>query len=199
MNRKDSIKLSGILRHNAHKFNIKMDDYGYVNINDLIKYFNKKYTLQDIEKCVEKDNKNRFKLKEVKGQYYIKANQGHSIDIINEDLKIIKSVNELPHGIAVHGTYYKCLKDIIKNGLSKMDRTHIHMCCSDNNSQVISGMRSNCQVMIYIDVALALSNGIKFYLSENNVILSDGINGIIDKKYFDKVVDINTNEIVNIK
>jgi 2'-phosphotransferase len=50
-----------------------------------------------------------------------------------------------------------------------------------SDGQVISGMRGSCNLYIEIDMAKAMADGIKFYLSKNNVILSDGIAGTFDK------------------
>lgn len=50
---------------------------------------------------------------------------------------------------------------------------------------VISGMRSSCEVIVEINMARAMLEGnIPFYESENKVILSPGINGVIPSKYF---------------
>lgn len=74
---------------------------------------------------------------------------------------------------------------IKKMGLSKMRRQHIHFAIGEPGAQeVISGMRKSCEIMIFIDLKSALDDGIKFYLSENKVVLSSGINGIIPPKYF---------------
>ena len=39
---------------------------------------------------------------------------------------------------------------------------------------VLSGIRWNCKVVIYIDLAKAMSKGLKFYESDNGVILCEG-------------------------
>lgn len=44
-----------------------------------------------------------------------------------------------------------------------------------DDSRVISGMRRDAQVLIYIDVRKALQAGVPFWRSENGVILSEGI------------------------
>ena len=61
-----------------------------------------------------------------------------------------------------------------------MGRTFIHFASSQN---AISGKRASCDTIIYIDMKLAMEDGIKFYMSKNKVILSDGIDGIIPSKY----------------
>lgn len=44
---------------------------------------------------------------------------------------------------------------------------------------VISGMRATCNAFIDIDMEKAMKDGVEFYLSKNNVILSRGINGLM--------------------
>jgi len=74
-----------------------------------------------------------------------------------------------------------------------MDRTHIHFAPGETvKGGVISGMRRNCQVKLYIDIAKAMADGIEFVKSANNVILTTGINGILHPKYFSQVLDIST-------
>eukprot|EP00920_Eleutheroschizon_duboscqi_P010125 GHVT01023586.1.p1 GENE.GHVT01023586.1~~GHVT01023586.1.p1 ORF type:complete len:202 (+),score=51.31 GHVT01023586.1:276-881(+) len=52
---------------------------------------------------------------------------------------------------------------------------------------VISGMRRNSDVAIYVDVARALRDGIAFYEASNSVILSDGLDGVLPVCYFQVV------------
>jgi RNA:NAD 2'-phosphotransferase (TPT1/KptA family) len=110
--------------------------------------------------------------------------------------KITKNMidnNEI--SMAVHGTYYKFLNNIKKNGLNKMKRTHIHFSLGlATDKHVISGMRSNSEVLIYLNMTKCLEDGIELLLSENNVILTTGKNGILETKYFEKIVDSKTGE-----
>jgi 2'-phosphotransferase len=81
------------------------------------------------------------------------------------------------------------------SGLNKMSRNHIHFCSGlpGDDSAVISGFRGSSDVAIVIDARKAIADGIKFYRSENNVILSSGNSrGIIEIKYFEKVINLKT-------
>jgi 2'-phosphotransferase len=150
-------------------------------------------TVTDIQNVVLSNDKQRFALNELEGedgqtQLWIRANQGHSMDNIQPELKPILKVEDIPSGIAVHGTYHKPWKIIQRDGLNRMGRNHIHFAIGEiDHSQVISGMRSNAQVLIYLDVQKALDDGIPLFLSQNNVVLSPGINGVIAPKYFKEV------------
>ncbi len=69
-----------------------------------------------------------------------------------------------------------------------MSRNHIHLAAGYKND-VLSGMRANCDLIIEIDIKKAMQDGIEFLLSENNVILTKGNNGILSPKYFKSVVN----------
>lgn len=75
-----------------------------------------------------------------------------------------------------------------------MNRNHIHFAPGlPKEGNVISGMRRTCQIYIFIDLNSALSSGLKFYKSSNEVILSPGDdNGFISTKHFLKVVNATT-------
>ncbi len=96
----------------------------------------------------------------------------------------------------VHGTYYKCLPLILTTGLNRMAREHIHFAPGvhlDGERKVISGMRFNCEVAIFIDLAQVLADGILFFVGANRVLLTEGIHGVLPPKYFARVVDIKSN------
>ena len=49
-------------------------------------------------------------------------------------------------------------------------------------------MRGSCDIIIQIDMASAMKDGIDFYISTNSVILTEGIDGCLPPKYFQKVM-----------
>jgi len=70
-----------------------------------------------------------------------------------------------------------------------MNRNHIHFATGLlGEDGVISGMRHSCTVLIYLDMTKALEAGVKFFKSENGVVLTEGIEGHLPKEYFSKVV-----------
>jgi 2'-phosphotransferase len=94
----------------------------------------------------------------------------------------------------VHGTYLEAWHSIRDEGLKKMNRTHIHFAAGmPKQDGVISGMRKSCTVYIYLDVSkcasAAESGVIVFFTSDNGVILTDGVDGVLPTEYFSNVVD----------
>merc|ERR1712157_705040 len=134
-------------------------------------------------------------LKEKNGMLYIRANQGHSINGINEEELLTRIT---PNKI-IHGTYKKAwIEHICHEGLSRMRRNHIHFVDANNldKNMEIPGIRRSCDVFIFIDCHKCLNDGICFYRSDNDVILTSGFNGIIPITYFSKVIHVTTNQIL---
>jgi 2'-phosphotransferase len=169
--------LSYALRHGVIKLGLTMDDEGYVKLDELLKHPGisalKGMSYTQIEYVVDTNEKQRFTLKTEQQTVFIRANQGHSKEVgqkIDDEQHLTKIVT--PYEVCVHGTNKKALSAIMRDGLSPMRRKHVHFAKGTNdNSEVISGMRQNSSVKIYIDMARAMEDGIEFYESDNGVIL----------------------------
>lgn len=187
-----SKSLSWLLRHGAEQEGFQFLPGGYLYVDDIMQKSQfRKFTVDDVRSVVTSNDKQRFHLENEAetGRLKIRANQGHSIEVPDLELEPIISDENYP--IVIHGTYYKCWQSIRQQGLNRMTRTHMHFAAGlPGESGVISGMRSTCDLVIYIDMAKALADGITFFCSANNVILSQGNKqGVILPKYFQKVVD----------
>ncbi|KAK3296046.1 KptA family-domain-containing protein [Chaetomium fimeti] len=139
--------------------------------------------------------------------WLIRANQGHSIKLDSEHLlKALAlpadekdSTAALPEGAiaippaVIHGTYFAFWPSIIASGgLKPMGRNHVHFSTGlpeDSEAGVISGMRKDAEVLIYVDVAASLRDGgIKWWMSDNGVVLTEGdADGLVPLKYFKEV------------
>jgi len=178
-NKKTDIKLSRklckLLRHNPR--NLKIKSNGYVEVLDILKLSDfKQYTVEDIIRIVENNDKQRFSIQKKGSKMLIRANQGHSINIVDGEQLLTKINDSTSVPICIHGTYFKAWESIKTRGLNKMKRNHIHMAIGiPGDDEVISGIRSNCEIIIYINLKKAMERGgLDFYLSSNNVILTKG-------------------------
>ncbi|XP_064621919.1 tRNA 2'-phosphotransferase 1-like [Lineus longissimus] len=186
--------LSRILRHKALEMGFRVQPGGFIYIDEILQksWLSKDgYTIEDVQRVVEVNDKQRFMMQENKdtGRLVIRANQGHSFQVPDLDLTPITDPSLFPE--VIHGTYSKCWNLIKSQGLKRMNRTHIHFAPGEPGEDgVISGMRQNCQIIIFLDIQKAISDGIPFSLSANNVILSpgEGDMGCIPPKYFSKVI-----------
>ncbi|EPS72620.1 hypothetical protein M569_02136, partial [Genlisea aurea] len=188
--------LTRILRHMASELKLEISNDGFVDVQDLLKLNLKTFanlplrshTVDDIREAVRKDNKQRFSLIEENGKLLIRANQGHTITTVETEslLSRILSPEEIP--VCVHGTYKKNLESILSVGLKRMKRLHVHFSSGlPTDGEVISGMRRDVNVLIFLDVGKALKDGMKLYVSDNRVILTEGFDGIVPVKYFLKI------------
>ncbi|KAJ0399003.1 hypothetical protein P43SY_008323 [Pythium insidiosum] len=186
--------LSYALRHGAVELGLEMRASGFVALQEILRLpVFRSVDEAQVEAIVRMDAKNRFTLTtDASGAIkYIRANQGHTLSIVVDDELLTPITDACEVSKCIHGTYSKFWASIWSTGLCRMARNHIHMTPNEvPTGTVISGMRTNCDVLIYVDVALALQDGIKFYRSSNNVILSPGAGdaGVIERKYFARVL-----------
>ncbi|KAI9785134.1 MAG: hypothetical protein M1839_000772 [Geoglossum umbratile] len=126
--------------------------------------------------------------------WLIRANQGHSITIDSSSLlqPITPDSASIPE-VVLHGTFYGAWDTILASGgMSKMGRNHMHFAAGvpGQDAGVISGMRADAQILIYIDIRRALDAGLPFWESDNGVILTEGDKeGMLPLEFFDSVVD----------
>ena len=194
-----SKSLAWLLRHNAESEGFTFLEGGYLPVMEVLKH--RRFTgfsLEDVEEVVRSCEKQRYSLATGdNGEKLIRANQGHSIKAVEVEMEEITNPDDVPK--VVHGTNFKAWNEIQKSGLNKMKRNHIHFAAGELGSDgVISGMRRSAQVYIYIDVHKAMKDGIKFFRSSNNVILSPGNEaGTIDCQYFKTVKNVTNNQILS--
>lgn len=166
--------LTRILRHMAAELNLDMRSDGYVKVRDLLQlnittHANvrlKSHSVDDLREAVRRDNKQRFSLLEENGELLIRANQGHSVDIVESErlLRPIISAGEAP--VCVHGTYKKNLESILQSGLKRMKRLHVHFSSGlPTDGEVISGMRRDVNILIFLDVRKALEGNASVFFS----------------------------------
>ena len=63
---------------------------------------------------------------------------------------------------------------------------------------VISGMRANATIMVWVDVKRSIDEGgLKWWVSENGVVLTEGDEkGVVSMKWFDRVEVRGTDEVL---
>jgi 2'-phosphotransferase len=165
-----------------------------VAITDLLAHqLFKSYSVETIRKVVVSSDKKRFELIFEDGIELIRAAQGHSMALEAIKYELITDPSLYPN--VIHGTYSEVLPLILEQGLKRMARTHIHFAPALPENGVISGMRGSADIVIYIDMAKAMQDGIEFHLSSNQVILTTGIDGCLPPRYFMRITDRKGNAI----
>ena len=160
-----SVFLSLILRHKPEVINIKLDKYGYANVSELIEGVNNSGRFLDFELLkliVDTDGRYSFNEDLTK----VRANQGHSINV---DVELEEKV---PPMILYHGTAVSNVDSIMKKGINKGKRLHVHL--TDNKENALSkGKRYGEPVALVIDAEQMHKDNFKFFVSKNNVWLTE--------------------------
>lgn len=188
--KKLSFKLTDFLRH--------YDLHKYPYLNGTINIKNILFSVEDLcyklnipiellyQIVIECKKERTAIFEDINGKRWIAATQGHSGDSrirAAEEFLLIPSNNPPP--FLFHGTKKDTVPIILKNGLSRMQRHHIHMIgpIQENpkipDIQTKSGFRNDSNTVIQINTTNALIQGCKFFQSINGVYLTEGINGII--------------------
>jgi len=150
--------MSLLLRHTPEKENLDMDRYGYVPVKQLISRLD--ITMSDLEDIVDENDKQRFSFD--KTHNYLKANQGHSIDV-DLELASVKPPQKLYHGTAT-----KFLTSIYDNGIVKGKRNFVHLSIDIETARQVGSRHGNPYILV-IDTEKMYEDGIEFYLTKNGV------------------------------
>lgn len=166
---KVSKTLSYGLRHEPwNVFNKDVDKNGFVDIETVLKSLN--ITREELQQVVDQNDKQRF---EIVGDN-IRARQGHSKNV-NVDLGLKE---QIPPTSLFHGTAYIYQDSILKKGLMKMTRHHVHLSESIETANNV-GMRHakimNNLMLLHVDSEKMYKDGFKFYKTDNNVWLTDHV------------------------
>ncbi|TDW46040.1 putative RNA 2'-phosphotransferase [Flavobacterium sp. 270] len=161
--------LSLVLRHSPETIHLKLDENGWANVEELITKCNqhqKKIDLELLNIVVETNDKKRFTFNEDKTK--IRASQGHSIEV---ELNLKEA---LPLEFLYHGTVEASIHGIKEKGLQKMSRQHVHL-SKDKETAIKVGSRRGKPIILKVEARRMQEAGFKFYLSENEVWLTDEV------------------------
>jgi putative RNA 2'-phosphotransferase len=161
--------LSKHLRHTPDRIGIKLAPGGWVAVDELLAAC-KKHSFPihrlELNEVVAKNDKKRFSFDST--GTLIRANQGHSVEI---DLQLEPTV---PPDVLYHGTAHGAVEAILREGLRKMSRHHVHLSSDITTAQKV-GARHGRPVVFRVNAAAMHEEGYTFYCSENGVWLVDRV------------------------
>ena len=169
VNTKLSKFLSLVLRHKPEVIGIQLEENGWTDVQILLNKMQeagKSIDLETLTAIVDADNKGRYSFNMDKTR--IRANQGHSVEI---DLGYQATT---PPDILYHGTAKRFVESILKTGLEKRNRHHVHL-TADRQTAVTVGKRHGKPVILEVLAKEMLESGYEFYVSDNGVWLTDHV------------------------
>lgn len=158
--------LSYVLRHCPEDIELTLDPEGWASISELISKAQTKIdiTQELIEQVVATSDKQRFKISD--DNLSIRASQGHSIKVN------LKLTPQKPPATLYHGTATRFLDSIKQEGLKPGQRHHVHFSTDVATAKAV-GQRYGKPVILKINSENMFKQGYKFFLSDNNVWLTE--------------------------
>ena len=160
---KKSKFLSLILRHDPGCIGLHLDSNGWADIDELLSKTN--ITREELFEIVATNEKKRFAIEGNK----IRASQGHSIQSIELGLSSV-----VPPDTLYHGTSKDSINSIMLHGINKQARQYVHL-SQDIETAVKVGSRHGNPAVLNIDAKRMHEEGLKFYISDNEVWLTDNV------------------------
>ncbi len=166
-----SKEVSYALRHAPWEYELELDDFGFVPVQQLLDSINIKtdygrdVILSDLEHVIEISDKKRHEICDGK----IRALYGHTTQ-----KKILKE-EAIPPYVLYHGTSNSAVSEILKNGLKPMGRQYVHLSCDKETAIRVGKRRDETPAILLIDTAIASEVGCKFYIGNEKVWLTDSV------------------------
>jgi putative RNA 2'-phosphotransferase len=161
--------LSLHLRHEPERLGLTLEPGGWVPVAALLAGGAAQgfpLTREELSEVVASSDKQRFAFDPTGTR--IRANQGHSVPV---DLQLEPTP---PPDVLYHGTADHTLALVLKEGLSRMSRHHVHL-SPDADTAVKVGRRHGRPVVLVVDAATMVRDGFAFYRSANGVWLTDRV------------------------
>ena len=158
--------LSKHLRHQPERLGLALEPGGWVAVDDLLRAcaeHNFVLTRAELEEVVERNDKRRFAFDATGTR--IRASQGHSVEV---DLGLAPAA---PPAVLFHGTSDRSVESILRDGLSRRGRHHVHL-SPDVATATRVGARHGRPVVLEVAAARMAADGHEFYLTANGVWLT---------------------------
>ncbi|GAB4187235.1 MAG: RNA 2'-phosphotransferase [Coleofasciculaceae cyanobacterium] len=161
--------LSKYLRHKPEQIGLQLAPGGWVAVDELLnacKQHSFPINRSELNQVVANNDKQRFSFDPT--GTLIRANQGHSVEV---DLQLEPAI---PPDVLYHGTGHGAVEAILRDGLRKMSRHHVHLSTEISTAQKV-GERHGRPVVFTVNAAAMYEEGYTFYCSENGVWLVDRV------------------------
>lgn len=163
--------MAGILRHFPERFDLHMEDHGWVDIQDMINSIRAKRTQfhwlrsHHIRAVVSTDPKGRYQIRDDD----MRATYGHSLAI---DLDL--PTDDIPDMLFYPATEEEA--DImLEVGLKPSDRKMVHLSMSPDDAKKASAHRVSDPVILEIDTNGTIGDGHKIMKAGKTVFITDEV------------------------
>lgn len=163
-----SKRMSLALRHAPGRFDLTLDQGGWVDVDDFLAAL--RITRAELDAAVAGNDKQRFIVQRMPdGAERIRASQGHSVPV---ELGLVA---QSPPPQLYHGTSAAALDSIRATGLHRARRHHVHLSADVDTARRVGTRRAGEVVVLTVDAAAMARDGHLFYRSANGVWLTDAV------------------------
>jgi putative RNA 2'-phosphotransferase len=162
--------LALILRHRPEAAGLRLDEQGWAPLADVLAAVQRRFgafSQADMEELVRGNDKQRYAFDESGTR--IRASQGHSVEV---ELGLEPAA---PPRTLFHGTTGRFLPSILKQGLVKGRRHHVHLSADLDTARKVGGRRAGETVILEVRSETMAAAGHVFYRSANGVWLTDSV------------------------
>ena len=163
--------LASLLRHRPGDIGLTLDSQGWTEISELLALCAENGTpigRAELDATVQLNDKKRFTVSD--DGLRIRAAQGHTTKLVKLEFKVA-----VPPTILYHGTIDRFVPSILKQGLTAQKRHHVHLSKDVATAQNVGARRKRPVVIFRVDAKRMLADGLKFYLSDNEVWLTEAV------------------------
>src|SRR5262245_7642971 len=161
--------LSRHLRHAPQDIGLTLEEGAWVTVEALLDGCARagmKVSRDELHFVVANSDKKRFAFDDSGAR--IRANQGHSVEV---DLQLAEAV---PPDVLYHGTAAHNRDPIMRSGLMKMKRHHVHLSATVDTAHRV-GARHGKPLVLVVDARSMHAAGVTFFCSDNGVWLVDAV------------------------
>ncbi|MBP3997138.1 MULTISPECIES: RNA 2'-phosphotransferase [Pseudomonas] len=170
--------MSFLLRHKPESVGLHLDSEGWARLDSLLIGMQKLGVVADdevVKRVVLGSDKRRFEISE--DGVYVRAVQGHSSKLVTRDYPVVQ-----PPCYLYHGTAYRFVDSIFKEGLQAGARHYVHL--TENKGLAFDvGQRYGSSVVLRVKSHEMFLDGFVFFRAENNVWLISSV----PPEYLDKI------------
>lgn len=163
--------MSKALRHQPERLGISLAADGSIELATFVAGLNERggwprqITEEDVMQVVEHGTKQRFAVEGGR----IRARYGHSIPLRVNYRKAD------PPAVLYHGTSRNNLDSIMADGLLPMGRQVVHLSADVETARMVGSRHGGHTVILQVDAATALRDGIRFYQCNSDTWLADAV------------------------
>jgi putative RNA 2'-phosphotransferase len=166
-----SKSISYYLRHNPEELGIKLDIYGWTDLNSFINKIsaklNSNISINKVEDIMKQSEKQRFEIDISTNS--IRAKYGHSILVKNNYQVLLKPVK------LYHGTSSSNLESVKKIGLISKNRQYVHLTSNFELAKLTAKRWSNEITILEVNTMDMINDEIKIFIADNDIYLVDSV------------------------